>query len=260
MKSFLLALFTIAAIACTAQPADSSFTTSSKINKAYFLNYLSDSKFILSAPLHASAKTWIAAGTLVAADVSLIYFDKQINAFAQNNRTHVGDQLSSHFFEHLSNGLYSVPLNFGIVGLSYLTKDKKLRSASLQTLKAMALAGIAVTVPKYGFQRHRPFQDTPPDNLFFEGPFGDFTHNSFPSGHTCSAFAIAAVYSSYYRSTIYVPIVAYSLASLTALSRVNDNKHWASDVLIGAALGFAIGKIVARNVLHPKAKKQVAPE
>jgi membrane-associated phospholipid phosphatase len=34
---------------------------------------------------------------------------------------------------------------------------------------------------------------------------------------------------------------------MTALSRIYDNKHWASDVLVGSVLGFAIGKTIYRN-------------
>jgi membrane-associated phospholipid phosphatase len=38
--------------------------------------------------------------------------------------------------------------------------------------------------------------------------------------------------------------LCYAFATGTAWSRVYDNKHWPSDVFIGAALGYAIGKTV----------------
>ncbi|MCK4346267.1 MAG: phosphatase PAP2 family protein [Bacteroidales bacterium] len=41
-----------------------------------------------------------------------------------------------------------------------------------------------------------------------------------------------------------VPVVAYSIATLTGISRVYENKHWSSDVLIGAVFGYAMGKLI----------------
>jgi len=52
-----------------------------------------------------------------------------------------------------------------------------------------------------------------------------------------------------YRDSPVVPIVAYSIAAGTALSRVIDNIHWASDVLVGSATGYAVGRAVVG--LHP---------
>ena len=72
---------------------------------------------------------------------------------------------------------------------------------------------------------------------------------SFPSGHTAASFAAAAVIagevSSWDPATarIVAPI-AYSSATLVALSRLYENVHWASDLPIGAAIGVFSGKAV----------------
>lgn len=44
--------------------------------------------------------------------------------------------------------------------------------------------------------------------------------------------------------------MAYGIATLTALSRVNDNDHWASDVFLGSAIGFFTAKAIV--ALHKK--------
>jgi membrane-associated phospholipid phosphatase len=52
-----------------------------------------------------------------------------------------------------------------------------------------------------------------------------------------------------------VPLVApisYGIATLTGLSRINDNQHWASDVFLGAALGYFTSKTILR--LHSNKK------
>ncbi len=44
-----------------------------------------------------------------------------------------------------------------------------------------------------------------------------------------------------------VPVIAYSAASLIGVSRITENKHWVTDVVVGAALGYLTGKHVDNN-------------
>lgn len=80
---------------------------------------------------------------------------------------------------------------------------------------------------------------------------------SFPSGHTAASFAAAAVItdetSSWDSSTARVVApIAYSSATLIALSRLYENVHWASDLPIGAAIGVLSGKaVVLWEQRHP---------
>lgn len=71
-----------------------------------------------------------------------------------------------------------------------------------------------------------------------ERPDGSNRH-SFPSGHTATAFMTATMLSKEYgdRSPWY-SIGAYSVATATGLSRMANNKHWLSDVLVGAGIGI----------------------
>lgn len=64
--------------------------------------------------------------------------------------------------------------------------------------------------------------------------------NSFPSGHTATAFMTATMLHKEYgltRSPWY-SIGAYSVATATAVSRMMNNKHWLSDVMVGAGVGI----------------------
>ena len=102
-------------------------------------------------------------------------------------------------------------------------------------------------VSKHLFHRHRPDDDLPPDPRKWEGPF-PFTssYTSFPSGHTTTAFAVATVLAMGYHDKIWVGISSYTMASLVAVSRIHDGKHWGSDVVAGAALGFFIGATLSK--------------
>jgi membrane-associated phospholipid phosphatase len=90
---------------------------------------------------------------------------------------------------------------------------------------------------------------------FHEGN-GSFV--SFPSGHTAASFAAAAVLTddvSRWDSSAarIVSPVAYSAATLVALSRLYQNLHWASDLPIGAAIGVLSGKsVVSWQRRHPE--------
>lgn len=67
---------------------------------------------------------------------------------------------------------------------------------------------------------------------------------SFPSGHTSNAFALAAVVERHYGWKAGIP--GYALASLVGVSRLQRNKHYLSDVLAGATLGYVVGRTVVR--------------
>jgi membrane-associated phospholipid phosphatase len=65
---------------------------------------------------------------------------------------------------------------------------------------------------------------------------------SFPSGHTSAAFATATVIQRRYGSKAGAP--AYAVAAWVAASRLNEDKHFLSDVTFGAAIGIAAGRAV----------------
>lgn len=71
---------------------------------------------------------------------------------------------------------------------------------------------------------------------------------SFPSGHTSMSFTTAASLMDFYGPVAGIP--ALGLGIFSATSRLADNKHWFSDTVFGAALGYAIGH--AYSLHHQK--------
>ena len=69
-------------------------------------------------------------------------------------------------------------------------------------------------------------------------------NKSFPSGHTSNSFALAAVAERHYGWKLGVP--AYLLAGLVGASRLEQDKHYLSDVVAGATLGYIVGRTVVR--------------
>ena len=80
---------------------------------------------------------------------------------------------------------------------------------------------------------------------------------SFPSGHTSAAFTTAGVVTQRYGG--WLGGVSLGLGVLTAMGRMEDMKHYASDVVAGATIGWIIGRTVARDDPADETAWQVVP-
>lgn len=117
-------------------------------------------------------------------------------------------------------------------GLAAVTHHACGAAAIERVAFSAAVAGLATGAIKEAVGRRRPL-DSPNDPGRFD-PFSG--RDAFPSGHATLAFACAAAAGAETHSNL-VRAVAFPLAGLVAWSRIHDDKHWASDVLAGAAIG-----------------------
>jgi membrane-associated phospholipid phosphatase len=108
-------------------------------------------------------------------------------------------------------------------GVAAGVKNKKLALTCRTLAEALFLSMGINAVAKFSFRREAP-----------DG--GNF---SFPSGHSTAAFATAGVLTTFYGWKAALP--SYALASVVSISRVDDDQHWVSDVVMGAVLGTVIG-------------------
>ncbi|WP_236113777.1 phosphatase PAP2 family protein [Maritalea mediterranea] len=99
---------------------------------------------------------------------------------------------------------------------------------------AVALPGLVSALIKRGLGRARPVHMDELGTLHFSPQWGDWTFQSFPSGHTTTAFALATAI---YLLTGRWGALAYIGAVLIALSRIVDGVHYFSDVVAGTFLG-----------------------
>lgn len=143
-----------------------------------------------------------------------------------------------------------------------VVKNDHLATLGLHGTEALVLGEVTGGVLKGFTGRQRPYV-TPQNSHafgFLRGFAGGDQYRSFPSGHALAAFAAAAAVSSetsgWWPNTRWIIGPAlFGGATLTAVSRMYDNKHWASDVIVGAGLGtFAGLKVVRYNNAHPGSK------
>jgi membrane-associated phospholipid phosphatase len=136
--------------------------------------------------------------------------------------------------------------------------NERMAEIGLHGLEALVVGGALTFVIKGTLGRARPYMgvDNPTNFGLFRG-FGSEDYRSFPSGHTVAAFAAAAAVSEtadrwWPRATWLIAPVLYGGAAATGLSRMYDNKHWASDTVIGAAIGtFAGLKVIRYHETEP---------
>jgi hypothetical protein len=247
MKKHLLNFILVCLLLNLHQSAIGQTTSDSvkvSFNKQYFTSYLKDTRDIILSPLHWNKTQWEVGSLVVLSDVLLSTQDLKIRNFALQNRSHFSDNFSKYVCEPWGSGEYSMATMalFYFGGLIY--KNDRCKKTALLGTKALLITGGAVEVPKFLFQRHRPYVDNTPYQYNFDGPSLKIHNNSFPSGHATSSFAIAAIVASEYKEKPVVVIIAYTLATLCGLSRINDDEHWASDVVGGAAFGWAMGKLI----------------
>lgn len=113
--------------------------------------------------------------------------------------------------------------------------------------EALVASSLAAWTLKRVVGRSRPYTGFGPG----ENEFLDFPRNadaqSFPSGHTATAFAMATVLAGSTRHPL-VRAGAFAFAGSVGVQRITARRHWASDVLAGALLGYGIGQwILARH-------------
>jgi membrane-associated phospholipid phosphatase len=209
-------------------------------------------------PLFTQRDAWIAGGFVVGT-VLLFPLDKHIAENLQDEHNQ-----SNKFFHHTATDvrLIAQPGALLIGGSMYavgrLAHVERMADLGLHGTEAIVVGSVVTGVLKGAAGRARPYMgtDKPHDFKFGRG-FKGGDYSSFPSGHTLAGFAAAsAVTAETHRwwpsSTWYIAPVMYGGASLIGLSRMYNNKHWASDVAMGALIGtFSGRKVVQYHHSHP---------
>lgn len=252
-----------------------------KITPNSYLVLLGDDiKQQFTAPFRATAKDWFYAGAFAAgiAGVTLLA-DKPVNRLAVDWRAESNTMVSTSSYVTQFGGAYEGYTLAFVGAYGYIFKKEKMKTTFWLATQAYITAGLIANLIKYLTGQQRPNWYDPvtgQNNNIFHGPFFAFTkdkngvrppeqmYSSFPSGHTTAAFAAATVFAMEYRDSKIIPIIAYSAASLVGLSRITENQHWLSDVLVGAMLGFLSGRQVVNNyhryskIQNDKARKKKA--
>ncbi len=208
--------------------------------------------------MHKSdAKWWIIFG---AATAALIATDNHTSKIFENSAGQVS------WGNHISNvgASYTlIPIVAGFYGYGVIRDDPKPREVGVLGAEALLDSLIVVELMKTAVRRNRPDAATEPGE-FWEGG------SSFPSGHAMESWSLASLIAHEYgRGSKVVPVVAYALAALVSGARFAAQKHYASDIVAGGAMGWFIGRYVYQThmdhaihkhgFLHPQIRPELEP-
>jgi len=126
----------------------------------------------------------------------------------------------------------------GAFVLGHLTDNDRLKEAGFLGGEAALNSAAVAYALKQITQRPRPYQDNGGGTFFHGG-------RSFPSEHAAVAWSLASVMAHEYPGTL-SQILSYGLATGVTITRVTGQQHFASDAVIGSALGWYFGRQIYR--------------
>lgn len=175
----------------------------------------------------------IAVGGLSA----LLLLDGSSQRFFQGDRSAGGDDFARTMRRGGQPEVYGT-VTLGLVAAGLLSGDANLTRSGGRLAATLALAGATTTLAKLALGRPRPSESLDADGYV---PFSG--QDAMPSGHTSMAFALATALADDIQDPL-ATVGLYAFATGVGWSRMNDNRHWLSDVVGGAALGVTSAKLV----------------
>jgi len=130
-----------------------------------------------------------------------------------------------------------------IYGVGYLHHDDHATETGILAGEAMVDSLVVDELLKAVTMRERPTVDGA-KGKFFQTNVG--LGSSFPSTHSIIAWSSAAVIAHEYGGPL-TQIAAYGLATGVSLTRVLARQHFPSDVVVGSAVGWLVGRYIFRK-------------
>lgn len=193
------------------------------------------------SPVTTDAKYYLYGGSLLTIGFTIDGIEDSLGHDVQDETTEnkpLGD--ASKIFDlagqMIPNAIYAGTM----YGIYLYNEDMNYKEKTLHMVKSTVYSGLVANVLKKTIREPRPNQSN--------------SRESFPSGHTTTAFAFASVIGTEHEW--YWGVAAYSMASLVAYSRINDNAHRLHDVVGGAVLGLSYGLSI--HYLYKDEKSEIA--
>ena len=206
--------------------------------KSLPLNLFVDQKTFWTTPFHMTTAEWQWTVPLAFVGAGMLASDTAIEKHVPTNPTTV-----SHAVTASNAGLAAMAgVGAGMFLLGHFANNDQERETGLLSGEAGIDAFLDTEVLKYAFGRDRPFTGDG-RGRFFQG--GD----SFPSQHAAISWAIASVIAHEYPGPL-TQVLAYGAAGGITAARFVGQQHFATDLLVGSALGWYMGRQVFRSRSH----------
>jgi len=206
----------------------------SRVGFSLLKNITLDQKTIWTSPFHlrSADATWIFPFATVTA-LSVATDRSFVHALSSDPR-------KLNRYRSFTNDGVAALLGVGASSYvwSYISHDEHERETGILSGEAVIDSLLTTQALKYSFGRERPTVDQGRLDFFRRG-------NSFPSDHAAAAWSAATVIAHEYPGFV-IKTLAYGLATAASASAVIGKDHSPSDVLVGSALGWLIGRQIYR--------------
>jgi membrane-associated phospholipid phosphatase len=191
----------------------------------------------IKQPTQWKGNDWLKLGLAGAGTFLVMQIDQPIRDAVMKDRSYLNSAPIT--FGKFWGETYSTAAFAGAFGLhGLLTQNNSTKKVGFEIAQAALYSGGITTVLKLALGRARPYTN---EGTTKYQPFTimDDGFHSLPSGHCTLAFALSTVLSRNVDSKA-LKVLVFVPAALTAISRVYQDYHWASDCFLGAIIGYVV--------------------
>jgi len=224
-------------------------------NKYDFHQFVNEGGDYFTAPLHWDESDFLFFGLAAGATIGAMQFDNDLQDFTQSNRSR------NSSIPILAGRFYGEPIVPALLASYFMVQgnssgNRANKKIGFEIAQSVIYSTLTTQVLKMFLGRERPTYTN--DNTNFTGPHFGNQFWSLPSGHTTIAFALSTVLFENTDSDI-LKILSFAPALLTAYSRVYENRHWLSDVVLGGIIGFTTAKFFVQKHNDNNLQQSVEP-
>jgi len=233
---------------CRESPSDDEAPGGSKISLA---KAGKDVKDVLVSPFYWKKNDFLKLSAVLGTGLLLGLADENLRTWAQERRTSGSDDFFG-FVTNFGDGGYLCGFMLGLFTAGEIAASDGLRKTALLSFESFLLSSAFTSVLKVIPGRARPYTGEGSHSFH---PFSSRSaYTGLPSGHSSAVWSVATVIADR-TDSVFIDAACYGLSTLTSLSRIHQDKHWASDVLIGSAIGYFTAKKICALNRNPEAAR-----
>jgi hypothetical protein len=241
MKKFLLIVSLLTCLTPIFAQVDSTQVLEAKqsnleILKQDGLMIFNGVKHVYSRPFHWKTDDWLTFGGVVAGTGLIYLADDELNTYFLKQNEDVPTIMKDFGFR-FGKPLVNYGFTGGVYAVGLLTKNEKIKHTGVLLLASATASGLIQTITKTAFGRARPMEDE--GNFYFK-PFENTPgYHSLPSGHAILSVTTAHAIARQIENP-WIKVGIYAVGSITPISRMWANAHWATDVFLGSVLAVVV--------------------
>jgi membrane-associated phospholipid phosphatase len=190
--------------------------------------------YTLTSPARWKGKDFLKVGAVVVGTAAVTFLDEPVREFWQGKNSKVLDKFE-RVGNHYGKPYSAIAITSGFYFTGLLLKNEWAKETGLMLASGLGSSTVVQTFFKNAIGRARPNLDI---GNYHADPFNtDSPYHSLPSGHTTVAFTTSLILARQVEP-IPIKIFFYSLATLTAASRMYLDVHWVSDIAFGGAIAW----------------------